>query len=165
MEIFDMKYITVAAVALALAGFSVSANEKDKPFQVDGDVSHTFENSIAARIQLAMRTLPDAKSRFIDGLPKGQSLYLTIRIAGNKGKIEQVFIKVTNWGNTTITGTLANKLCHATGYEVGQEIKFGEGDILDWTISKPDGSFEGNYIGKFVNNWLNGSASAQSANG
>ena len=29
-------------------------------------------------------------------------------------------------------------------------IEFNEKDILDWLIAKPDGSEEGNFIGKFL---------------
>jgi hypothetical protein len=35
------------------------------------------------------------------------------------------------------------------GYKHGDEYKFPESEVLDWTISKPDGTEEGNFIGKF----------------
>lgn len=160
-----MSYKSLLLSALCLAGFypAVSASERDKPFHVESDVSETFENSIAECIQKAMKSLPPVKSRFMAGLPATEALYLTIRIAGKDGKIEQVFVRVNKWDKYVITGTLANHLRHAGGYEPGDTLKFGEGDILDWTMRKADGSCEGNFIGKFVSQWLGGATANTTA--
>lgn len=32
-------------------------------------------------------------------------------------------------------------------------ISFAESMLIDWTISKPDGTEEGNYIGKFLDDY------------
>ncbi len=37
-----------------------------------------------------------------------------------------------------------------TGYKEGDEFRISKTELLDWTISKPDGSEEGNVVGKFL---------------
>lgn len=39
------------------------------------------------------------------------------------------------------------------GFKKGDKLKVEEKDVLDWTISKPDGTEEGNVIGKFLDTW------------
>lgn len=145
-------------MALVMSGCmaGIFAQETDKPFEVGAEVAQTFENSIAGQIQQAMKTLPEAKSRFMRKLPRGEELFLTIRIAGKDGNIEQLFVRVREWGVSEVVGDIANTVRYAKGYNKGQQISFGEGDILDWTIRKADGRIEGNYIGRYVDKWLGG---------
>jgi hypothetical protein len=35
----------------------------------------------------------------------------------------------------------------------GDPYKLSERDLTDWLISKPDGSEEGNVVGKFLDEW------------
>jgi hypothetical protein len=37
-----------------------------------------------------------------------------------------------------------------SGFKLGQTYTFNESDLIDWFISKPDGSEEGNVVGKFL---------------
>ncbi len=59
-------------------------------------------------------------------------------------------MRVTSWENTTVVGTIANELGVVQQYKINQSIVFPEKAILDWTIAKPDGSEEGNYVGKLI---------------
>jgi len=43
-----------------------------------------------------------------------------------------------------------------TGYKHGDTYSFPEADLLDWTISKPDGTEEGNFVGKFLDTYQPG---------
>ncbi|MBK7538639.1 MAG: hypothetical protein IPI49_25370 [Myxococcales bacterium] len=37
--------------------------------------------------------------------------------------------------------------------QVGDPVQFSEQEVEDWTISRPDGSEEGNVVGKFLDTW------------
>lgn len=39
------------------------------------------------------------------------------------------------------------------GYKKRDRIRVKEVDLIDWTLSKPDGSEEGNVVGKFIESY------------
>jgi hypothetical protein len=39
------------------------------------------------------------------------------------------------------------------GYRLGDRYTFPESELRDWLIAKPDGSEEGNYVGKFLDGY------------
>jgi hypothetical protein len=41
----------------------------------------------------------------------------------------------------------------ASGYKNADPYRFPESAIIDWTISRPDGTEEGKVVGKFVENY------------
>lgn len=116
----------------------------------EGAKLKAFEKIIAPAVKEAQKTLPQAKQRFLLGLPSDEAFFLTTRIYDTDGSFEQVFIRVTNWESTTVIGTIANELRAVQQYHPNQSIEFPEKDILDWTITKSDGSEEGNFVGRFI---------------
>ncbi len=98
----------------------------------------------------ARRTLPESKRRFLNGLNPGEVYFVSTRICDQKADCEDVFIEVTKWENDQIEGLLANQVQTLNGYVYGQIIHLTEQDVHDWTISKPDGTEEGNFVGKFL---------------
>lgn len=55
--------------------------------------------------------------------------------------------------NHILDGIIANQIVVVNGYSRGQKYSVKEPDILDWLISKPDGSEEGNFVGKFLDTY------------
>jgi uncharacterized protein YegJ (DUF2314 family) len=102
----------------------------------------------------ARRTLPESKKRFLNGLNIGEVYFVSTRICDQEADCEDVFIEVTKWVNDQIEGLLANQVQTVDGYVYGQIIHLSEKDVHDWTISKPDGTEEGNYVGKFLDTML-----------
>ncbi|SMB94476.1 hypothetical protein SAMN00120144_2008 [Hymenobacter roseosalivarius DSM 11622] len=115
-----------------------------------GNELRAFDSLLAPAVKQARKTLPQAKKRFLLGLPSGESFFLTTHIFDTDGKFEQVFVRVTSWESNKVVGTIANDLVTVKQYQVNQSIEFPEKAALDWTIAKPDGSEEGNYVGKFI---------------
>jgi len=109
-----------------------------------------FERRIAPAVRQGRATLPQAKRRFLNGLPTGQVFFVTTRISDGKGQLEQVFVRVKQWQNQQLSGLIASKLGVVKSYRLNQLITFPESAVLDWTISRPDGTEEGNYIGKLL---------------
>jgi uncharacterized protein YegJ (DUF2314 family) len=109
-----------------------------------------FDRHIAPAVKQARATLPQAKRRFLRGLPTGQAFFVTTRITDPDGVFEQVFVRVRQWQGPRLSGEIANELGTVKTYQQGQLISFPESAVLDWTISRPDGTEEGNYVGKLI---------------
>ena len=131
----------------------------DKPVSIsEGAADATladFTRRIAPAVKKARATLPQAKRRFLKGLPDGHAFFLSTRLKDPNGNFEQVFVRVRLWDGVRIQGTIANALGTVKTYQQNQLISFTEADVLDWTISRPDGSEEGNYVGKLMDAWTN----------
>lgn len=112
-----------------------------------------IDAAIKPYIEAARKTLPAAKERYQKGLPKGQKFYVTIKLKNpDSPRTEQSFVEVNSWTGNTISGTIANEIS-MPGYKAGDKIKCADADVLDWTISKEDGSEEGNVVGKFLDTY------------
>jgi uncharacterized protein YegJ (DUF2314 family) len=105
---------------------------------------------IATPIIKARRTLPQIKKRYLSGFESDEKLLVTARIFDKSGVFEQVFAEVQEWSNTSLTAIIVNDLDTVREYQKGQTITFTERVVLDWTIVRPDGSEEGNFVGKYL---------------
>jgi hypothetical protein len=99
-------------------------------------------------VQQAMRTFPAAKTRFLGGLPKGYAFYVVTRLHDSHERVEQAFVAVEAIVSGTIRGRIANEITLVAGYHFNQQVEVRESAVVDWLISRPDGSEEGNYYGK-----------------
>jgi len=126
----------------------------DKPVHAEsaGEVNQ-IEAAIKPYIEKAKQTYPEAKKRFLAGLPPKHSFFITTRLHDKEGRFEQVFILVQEIKDGTIKGRIANEITTVVGYKEGDEYSFPESELLDWTITKPDGTEDGNFIGKFLDSY------------
>lgn len=123
---------------------------EDQPVQRTAESFGAFDKATAALTAKARATYPDAKKKFLGGLPPGYIFYVRVRLKDPDGKIEDVFAKVEGFDALIINTTIASDLGMVTTYKKGQAYKIKENDILDWTIERADGSEEGNLIGKYM---------------
>lgn len=63
---------------------------------------------------------------------------------------EDVFVVVDAIKDGKVTGRIANIPENVTNYRQGQQITVPESEIRNWVIVRPDGSEEGNLVGKFL---------------
>ncbi len=123
----------------------------DKTHRVKGEEQlAAFDALIAPYVKKAQKSLPKAKKKYKAGLKPGQAFFLTTRIYDDLGNHEQIFVRVTAWENMNVSGTIANDLSLVQGFSSHQLITFPESAILDWLITNPDGSEEGNFVGKYL---------------
>ncbi|MBK6750423.1 MAG: hypothetical protein IPG67_10520 [Acidobacteria bacterium] len=123
---------------------------KDKPIDVVRGETQKFDEAIKPHIETAKRTYPQAKERFLKGLPPKHSFFITTRLRDPKGRFEQVFVAVKDIANGKVKGVIASDIQLVEGFKFGDPYTFQEGELIDWTISKPDGSEDGNFVGKFL---------------
>ena len=109
-----------------------------------------FNDEIAKLSGQAKESYPSARDRYLKGLPSGCQFFVSVIITDNKGQKEQVYVRVEKIADKTISGAIANEVVAAKGFQKDQNITISENEILDWTIAYPDGTIEGNLIGKYM---------------
>jgi hypothetical protein len=111
------------------------------------------EHAIAPHVQKAQATYPDAKRRFLAGLPPGAEFFTTVRLHDDAGRMEAVFVNVKKIADGLVAGIIASEISTVSGYRMGHAISFPETEIVDWTIANADGTQEGNVVGRFLTEW------------
>lgn len=101
----------------------------------------------------ARASWPDAKRRFVAGLPRRHTLFVTTRLRDTNGRIEQIFVAVDSVVAERIHGRIWSKILIVDGYRLQQPYVFSEEDLVDWMIAKPDGTEEGNVVGRFLDSF------------
>jgi hypothetical protein len=69
------------------------------------------------------------------------------------GSAEQVFITVAGFKEGRVFGRIASDILSVKSYRRGDPYDFPETDLVDWLISRPDGTEEGNVVGNFLDEW------------
>ena len=150
-------FFLVGSVAFAQPQLSPNAPE-DKPQTLRANDLQAFEAAIAPHVAKAKDTYPAAKSRFLSGLPQGQMFFVTTRLSDGPGKFEQIFVAVQSIEGGAVSGTVASEVRRVYGYGLGDSYTFPESQVMDWLITYPDGSEEGNFVGKFLDTYRRGGA-------
>jgi hypothetical protein len=125
----------------------------DKPVSVTASGREKLEAAIAPYMSQAKASYPQARARFLAGLPTGERFFVVTRVSGADGKWEQAFVRVQGVANGRITGTIASQMQVVRSYRPGDSYEFAESDLVDWVIVKADGSEEGNVVGKFLDGY------------
>jgi uncharacterized protein YegJ (DUF2314 family) len=113
-----------------------------------------FERAAAPYLAKARETYPDAKRRFLSGQLGTRPFFVSVRLAEN-GRYENSFVRVLYIDEKSgdISGKIANEIQLLRNYRYDQRIIVHEADIRDWTIANPDGTQEGNLVGRFTDNY------------
>lgn len=126
----------------------------DKPVAIRSEEHFKrLRAAIAPLTADARKTWPAAKARFLKGLKPGETLFVSAELTDAKHHLEIAFIQVDHVVGTKISGHVASDLTLVEGFEAGQAYALQEKDLVDWTISKPDGTEDGNGVGKFLDTW------------
>jgi hypothetical protein len=143
-------YTVTLALASTCALAQLAPNApKDQPVDLAPDQISSNDRAIAPFIAAARSTYPQARARFLHGLPAGEHFFVVTRIRDSQGHWEQVFIRVQSVKKGAISGVISSQMRTVT-FKLGDRHELSESDLMDWVISKPDGSEEGNLIGKFL---------------
>ncbi|MDQ6655442.1 MAG: DUF2314 domain-containing protein [Verrucomicrobiota bacterium] len=145
------------AVALGAANHHQAEQTKgppDKPVAMGtSEKLAAYDRAIAPYVAKARATYPDAKKRFLAGLPAGYRFSVRVPLSDPDGKREDSFLAVEKISGGKITGTIASQLTLVSRYKEGQRITVAESQIDNWVIVRPDGTEEGNAVGKFLDHY------------
>ena len=126
----------------------------DVPVGVAAECQRDAMNlAMAPYVARARATYPAARARFLAGLPRGHTFFVTTRLSDAAGHSEQVFIAVDSIADGRIAGRIWNHVMLVAGYRIGQRYALAEPDLVDWLIARPDGSEEGNVVGNFMDTY------------
>lgn len=158
--------LILLSIAFMLGAFSVAISQqpkqeiyvapnapKDKPVKAGESEAEQIEAAIKPYIEKARTTYPQAKARFLSGLPPRHTFFITTRLRDSSNRFEQVFIAVKEIKDGKINGVIASEVRLVSGYVEGDKYSFPETELIDWTISRPDGTEEGNVVGNFLDSF------------
>lgn len=155
--------VTLATVVLAVGAARVRGQSAvhvapnapvDRPHGVTSDTA--MARVLAAMqpwVDSARATYPAARDRYLRGLPEGQSFFVTARLVDDEGRMEQVFVAVDSIVGTKIHGRIWSRVRLVRGFALRQDVWLWERELVDWLITRPDGSEEGNFVGKLLDTY------------
>ena len=106
------------------------------------------ELALADPLREALRTLPQAKKRFLAGLPSGDQFLLSVRVIATDTSFRQVSARVLGWHGTTVQALLLPSADAAKAEPL--PVSFPETAVVDWTLLRASGREEGNYVGRYI---------------
>jgi uncharacterized protein YegJ (DUF2314 family) len=112
-----------------------------------------MDRAMQPYIAQARSKWPEARKRFLAGLPPYHSFFVTTLLVDEDDRREQVFIAVDSIRNGVISGRIWNRVDVVRGFSMGDDYSFPESQLRDWMIARPDGSEEGNFVGKFLDSY------------
>lgn len=147
-----ISFLLISVITASAQTRDYPKTPKDKPVRASDPQQVTdVDRAIAPYVAKARKTYPAAKKRFLSGLPPKYLFSLTTKLWDRSHtKFEVVFVVAKQIKNGTVTGHLATHTKQPVGYDFGDQISFPESQVMDWTIVHPDGSEEGNIVGKFM---------------
>jgi hypothetical protein len=152
--IMTTAMILWALTALAQTPPAPAKAPQDEPIASRSEKdAQALEEAIKPYVEEARKTYPEAKARFLAGLPAKQGFYVSTRLTDSKGRKEQAFIRVDKIADGYIDGKIRSRLRGVEGFKYGDSYRFPEKDLVDWVILRPDGTEEGNVVGKFLDNY------------
>jgi len=124
---------------------------KDTPEEARGTAEiEALRAALKPAMETARRTYPDARDRFLRGLPARHSFFVVTRLPVAPNGVEQVFVGVDRIAGGNISGRIWSDIQRARGYKKGDPYSLPESEVIDWLITRPDGSEEANYVGKAI---------------
>ncbi len=154
MKVRNLLCCALLGYACGTAAASLAQDSVSYPAQESAaEQRKKFEAARQPHIEEAKKTYPEAKKRFLAGLAPKERFLITVELRDGKGLSEQAYIEVKEIKDGIIKGTIASDLNVITKLKRGDKHSLGESELMDWIISKPDGTEEGNFVGKFLNEY------------
>jgi hypothetical protein len=157
------RLLAAAVLALACAGRAARAQQPvhvapnapaDRPMAAARACQwDAARRAMAPYVAQARASYPGARDRFRAGLPDRHSFFVTTRLRDARGREEQVFVAVEGIVGDQIVGRIWSRIFVVEGYQLRQPYAFPERELVDWMVARPDGTEEGNVVGKFLDSY------------
>ena len=106
--------------------------------------------ALADPVREALRTLPQAKKKFLTGLPDGDQFLLSVRVATSDTSFRQASARVLGWNGKTVQALLLPEAADLATPLEPTPVSFPETAVVDWTLLRASGREEGNYVGRYT---------------
>lgn len=147
------RYLKILTfISLVVAVFSFADFPQDNPMKIHAGNRDKFAQMIAPYIEMAKRTFPDVKKKFLAGVYQKvhRILQVQITLSDKNGLNEMTFMKVLGCKGDLFQGTVNNDLRIVKGYAAGDTVSFMQNEILNWVVVDAEGHEEGNFVGKAI---------------
>lgn len=138
-------------VAMICACCAVSFAQEQK--ETAAEQRRKYEEALKPHLEEAKKTYPDAKKRFLAGLAPKERFLVTVELREANGQKQQAYIEVAEIKDGIIKGVIASNIRNLTKYKRGDKHSVPESEMIDWIIVRADGTEEGNFVGKFLNDY------------
>lgn len=112
------------------------------------------ETALADPVREALRTLPQAKKKFLAGLSTGDQFLLSVRVIATDTSFQQRVARVLGWHGSTVQALLLPAATEAADPTQPPAeplpVSFPETAVMDWTLLRANGREEGNYVGRYI---------------
>ena len=105
---------------------------------------------LADPVREALRTLPQARKKFLAGLPEGDQFLLSVRVADTDTSFRQASARVLGWRGNTVQALLLPPATDSPTPAEPMPVSFPETAVVDWTLLRASGREEGNYVGRYT---------------
>src|SRR5438477_11181496 len=95
-----------------------------------------MDRAMQPYITRARATWPQARQRYLAGLPPRHSFFVTALLVDNQDRREQVFVAVESIRDGRINGKIWNLVEVVRGFHLGDLYWFPESHLRDWLIAK-----------------------------
>ncbi len=106
--------------------------------------------ALADPVREALRTLPQAKKKFLAGLPSGDQFLLSVRVVATDTSFRQASARVMGWHGNTVQALLLPDASTSAVPTEPLPISFPETAVVDWTLLRASGREEGNFVGRYL---------------
>ncbi len=145
------SWAVAATNSVSSLGYDLDTASFAGPQNICGRPDRLFARN--RRVARGEAAWPKARQRYLAGLPPRHSFFVTALLVDESDRREQVFIAVESIHDGRITGKIWNDVDIVRGYRLGDRYSFPESELRDWLITKPDGTEEGNFVGKFLESY------------
>ena len=108
------------------------------------------DSALADPVREALRTLPQARKKFLAGLPTGDQFLVSVRVIAGDTSFRQVSARVLGWHGSTVQALLLPGEADSAGAGEPVPVSFPETAVVDWTLLRASGREEGNYVGRYT---------------
>lgn len=142
-----LALLLASCSSVPLAGAPASPAADQTP---DTQALEALNRAVQPLLAQARATYPEAKRRFLAGLPQGDRFYVSVTLKDPTGRRQQAYVYVATYQGNTVLGRIASDVNRISGYAVGDPYTGEESAVIDWVIIHPDGSEEGKFVGRFL---------------
>lgn len=136
------------------AGDSLSEKQDDilsKLFGWEDSISLVKHDALILEAsKKAKAKLTDLRRDFRRGLEPGEFILLKAPFKTTEGTNEWMWVEVTAWKGTKVTGLLKNEPVYVPDLKGGSIVEINQNDVFDYIRDYPDGRSEGNETGKIM---------------
>jgi len=149
LPLLSLLVLGNAEIALAQAAAPVVLTAATAPAGVRPALARN-ETALADPVREALRTLPQAKKKFLAGLPEGDQFLLSVRVVATDTSFRQASARVLGWRGNTVQALLLPAATDSAMPAEPTPVSFPETAVVDWTLLRASGREEGNYVGRYT---------------